>query len=277
MGVKYNDMPKRKSKQQKELAQTFDARFGVHAPLTAKPAEGLPEPPSRLPAPAREIWREKARLLYARGALAEIDLLDLAAYCRDMAIYHEALDKAEEEGKIILFEQGSQKIKIINHWLKIADQAFSRALKIGDRFGFSPKARGAIDMSNDPNFNARNVYTSYSQYEIESPLSEEDLVFEPDSEENFVEALLRGWEPAAGDYKRARSLGWHIPSEVDLAAIREERSRQSTAQRAREILESADPSPWSLGMVKQSLWAFPDHERPAIEARLKELRSRPQR
>lgn len=269
-------MPKRKTKERKQLAQTYDARFGVHAPLTAPPAEGIPEPPSRLPDPAAEIWREKTQLLYARGALASIDLLDLAAYCRDMALYHEALDKAEEEGKVILFEQGSQKIKIINHWLKIADQAFSRALKIGDRFGFSPKARGVIDMSNDPNFNARNVYTSYQKYELASPLSEEDLVFEPDSEESFVEALLSGWEPALSDYKRARSLGWHIPSEEELAAIREERSRQSTAKQAREILESANPSPWSLGLVKQSLWAFPDQERPAIEAKLKELRSRPQ-
>lgn len=270
-------MANRKTKEQKELAQTFDSRFGVHAPLTAKPAEGLPDPPSRLPAPAAEIWREKTKLLFARGALAEIDLLDLAAYCRDTAIYHEALDKAEEEGKVVLFEQGSQKIKIINHWLKIADQAFARAIKLADRFGFSPKARGAIDMSKEQDYKNPNARGNYSEFEIAASIGEEELVFEPESEEEFLSALVSRWEPSAADYRRARSLGWHIPSEEEVEAIREERLRESTADHARKMLNEPEPSPWSLGMVKECLWAFEEHERPAIEAKLKELQSRPQR
>ena len=104
----------------------------------------IPPPPDYLPEAARAIWIVKASFLHERGVLADHDLSDLAAYCRDIALYHRALNNAASEGEVCDFEQGSQKIKVTNLWLKIADQAFNRALKIADRFGFSPKSRASI-------------------------------------------------------------------------------------------------------------------------------------
>lgn len=106
----------------------------------------IPPPPDYLPEPARAIWIVKASFLHERGALLDCDLVDLAAYCRDIALYHRAMNNAASEGEIIDFEQGSQKIRILNNWLKVADQAFSRALKIADRFGFSLKSRASIEI-----------------------------------------------------------------------------------------------------------------------------------
>jgi len=122
---------------------------GTYRPDRANPREVFPELASNLQAPewlskeARDKWNQLAPTLSRNGLLTECDLDSLAIYCQTWTRYIEAEGKLKTEGSTTTAQSGYQQVSA---WVTIAKNARSDLLKLGDRLGLSPSARGRIQI-----------------------------------------------------------------------------------------------------------------------------------
>ena len=92
---------------------------------------------------ADNIWLKLTRNLEAIGMLNEIDQELLMAYCNEMGVYFDCMEKV----KVFGYEQDSNANgKIISNFMKIGNTALNNAIKLSDKFGFNPAARTKIEM-----------------------------------------------------------------------------------------------------------------------------------
>ena len=96
---------------------------------------------------ADDIWIKLTRNLSAIGMLNEIDQELLMAYCNEMGIYFDCMQKVKEEGYLIISPANGE---IIGNYLKIGNTALANSIKLSDKFGFNPAARTKIEMPSKP-------------------------------------------------------------------------------------------------------------------------------
>ena len=92
---------------------------------------------------ADNIWLKLTRNLEAIGMLNEIDQELLMAYCNEMGVYFDCMDKVKTQGYITTSPANGE---IISNYLKIGNTALTNSIKLSDKFGFNPAARTKIEM-----------------------------------------------------------------------------------------------------------------------------------
>lgn len=120
---------------------------GTYRKDRANESEIFPDRASNLQAPkwlakkAREKWSELAPILSRNGLLTECDLDSLAIYCQTWIRYVDAENKLNK-GSTTTAASGYQQV---NAWITIAKNCRADLMKLGDRLGLSPSARGRIN------------------------------------------------------------------------------------------------------------------------------------
>ena len=92
---------------------------------------------------ADKIWIKLNRNLSAIGMLNEIDQELLMAYCNQMGIYFDCMDKVKIEGYLM---DSVANGKIVSNYMKIGNDALKVSITLSDKFGFNPAARTKIEM-----------------------------------------------------------------------------------------------------------------------------------
>ena len=132
--------PAPKPTQQKKLQ-------GTYREDRANPGEVFPSAPDSVDAPpfldgeAKDKWYATAPMLQRNGLLTECDLDTLAIYYQTWARYVEAESKLSTDGATTVARSGYQQVSA---WVTIATRA--DLLKLGDRLGLNPSARGRISV-----------------------------------------------------------------------------------------------------------------------------------
>lgn len=137
---------KRQPTKLKELKGTVDERWINPDEAEVKPIKEIPKPPVKLNARGKALWDDACRWLKDIDMLHGIDLQSLAAYCREMAMYHQCMEMVEKDGAVIPFENGKQEMMQINPAYKAAKIAFDNAMKVADKFGFNPSSRSQLSI-----------------------------------------------------------------------------------------------------------------------------------
>jgi P27 family predicted phage terminase small subunit len=104
--------------------------------------EQLPEPPEILNELGAEIWRKVCNELDRNGLLSNVDLEFIIAYCQQMSIYMECVDKVKSQGLVLKIKSSDYPIN--NPHIGIGNKALKSALEIGTSFGLTPSARSRI-------------------------------------------------------------------------------------------------------------------------------------
>ena len=92
---------------------------------------------------ADKIWMKLNRNLSDMGMLNEIDQESLMAYCNQMGIYFDCMEKVKQEGYTTISPANGE---IISNYMKIGNDALKIAMSLSDKFGFNPAARTKIEM-----------------------------------------------------------------------------------------------------------------------------------
>jgi P27 family predicted phage terminase small subunit len=113
------------------------------------PFEGIPEPPKRLGAYAREEWIRIAPELHRLGILTIADLRPLACYCQAYEKWCEADDamavcKANDPLYSGLLVRGRVGEWVPNPLVKMQAEASRDLLRLSCEFGFTPASRTRV-------------------------------------------------------------------------------------------------------------------------------------
>jgi P27 family predicted phage terminase small subunit len=145
----------KKSDQEKKALGTFRK----HRANTEVPESKLPDkvsPSFILDSSGRKVWNKTIKFLKENNMMGEVDLDMLTVYCNEMARYFSLNKKMKQAEKDIenerkrLEKEGSNVMEITlalqalpspYAYLKICHEAMEKALKISDRFGFTPQSR----------------------------------------------------------------------------------------------------------------------------------------
>jgi P27 family predicted phage terminase small subunit len=99
------------------------------------------DPPSFLTELAQAKYHEVAPMLHRNRLLTEADTDTLAVYCQTWARYVEAETRLQTEGATTRAASGYEQV---SPWVTIAKNCRADLLKLGDRLGLNPSARGRI-------------------------------------------------------------------------------------------------------------------------------------
>lgn len=89
------------------------------------------------------IWLKLTRNLAGIGMLNEIDQELLMAYCNEMGVYFDCMDKVKAFGYVTTTPSNGE---IVSNYMKVGNTALQNAIKLSDKFGFNPAARTKIEM-----------------------------------------------------------------------------------------------------------------------------------
>ena len=106
-------------------------------PTNGTPLETLPDPPTKLTELGVRIYRDTGAALISQKILKETDIMTLAAYAREAAMYEEQSIEAAAEVVTVL----SNGMTAVSHNRKAAESALKNMILLGDRLGLSPKSR----------------------------------------------------------------------------------------------------------------------------------------
>jgi P27 family predicted phage terminase small subunit len=112
-------------------------RADRHRELPLRPTKG-PRPPAWLSGPARQKWREAARLLASAGVLSRLDHDLLAVYCSTWAAWRQAAEAVATEGAT--YRAGGGLLKK-HPAVGVAEAARKDLAGLADRLGLTPAAR----------------------------------------------------------------------------------------------------------------------------------------
>jgi P27 family predicted phage terminase small subunit len=130
----------------KEMKGTLDKRWSNEESPIPAAQKGRLDPPVALTDDAMKLWDDACKWLKEIDMLHGIDSQSLAAYCREMAMYHKCMDIVDKQGAVIPFENGRQEMTQINPAYKAAKIAFDNAMKVADKFGFNPSSRSHLNL-----------------------------------------------------------------------------------------------------------------------------------
>jgi len=132
---------RRKSTTEHELAGTFRPDRHGTTQATGETLKALPAPPFTLPTLAKKIYQVEGRNLIDLGLLKNSDLIALAQYANETAVYIQASKEASAGGLVVELSNG---MPAQNGFRKIAEQALKNSMALADRLGLSPKGRFAM-------------------------------------------------------------------------------------------------------------------------------------
>ena len=127
----------------KKLTSTFRADESLDNEMTPTETDSLDADGKLINSFADEIWLKLNRTLSAIGMLNEIDQESLMAYCNNMGIYFDCMDKVKKDG--YLMESPANGL-IVSNYMKVGNDALKIAMTLSDKFGFNPAARTKIEM-----------------------------------------------------------------------------------------------------------------------------------
>ena len=104
-----------------------------------------PEPPEGLSKNAIKVWTDIVPKLVSLQIFSEIDTTALIFYCNEVAMYHEACKKLEQNG--FVFISGTSGYEMPSAWVAIRNKSLSNVLAFSKEFGLSPAARTKISVS----------------------------------------------------------------------------------------------------------------------------------
>jgi P27 family predicted phage terminase small subunit len=82
----------------------------------------------KLSGPAKKYFQKILKAAKADDLqISIIDLSLLAVYCSEITVYRQSMEAVLQEGGVIDFEQGAQKLKVENPNYKVASQALRNA------------------------------------------------------------------------------------------------------------------------------------------------------
>jgi phage terminase small subunit len=102
-----------------------------------KHLETLPNPPTKLNDLGLFIYNVTGNALIEQKILKETDIMTLAAYAREAAMYEEQSIEAAAEIVVKL----ANGVTTVSHNRKAAESALKNMIVLGDRLGLSPKSR----------------------------------------------------------------------------------------------------------------------------------------
>jgi P27 family predicted phage terminase small subunit len=145
----------RKSDAEKKAIGTFRKdRANDAAPIS--PQVQSANPVFKLDTVAKKIWKKTVKFLNENNLMGEVDLDMLTIYCNEMGMYIELAKKMQQAEKDIqntrkhMEQEGALPMDIAfaikqlpspYAYLKMSHESMEKALKISDRFGFTPHAR----------------------------------------------------------------------------------------------------------------------------------------
>jgi P27 family predicted phage terminase small subunit len=115
-----------------------------HAKNVPDPIVSAPPCPKSLTGLAREEWDRITQLLIEVGCVSELDMAEIAAYCREWSKYTKANDRLDNLDDYIT--KSTKGTKIPHPLLRVSDRALANMLRICQDFGLSPAARSRLDM-----------------------------------------------------------------------------------------------------------------------------------
>lgn len=119
---------------------------GTDQPCRMNPDEPKPEPsemtapPGLSPAALKE-WDRVKKVLAESGIVSVLDTNALAAYCEMYAIWASAIKHLQREGMVVSSKRGEP---MRNPYLKIANDAHDRMVKMLTEFGMTPSSRTRV-------------------------------------------------------------------------------------------------------------------------------------
>ncbi len=114
------------------------------------------KPVAKLDTLAKKIWTRTVQFLKENELMGDVDVDMLTAYCMEMSKYVEhtrTAQQMEKDNAIAIAELEAMDINILSkidainslprpdRWYRMATMAFEKALKISDRYGFTPATR----------------------------------------------------------------------------------------------------------------------------------------
>jgi P27 family predicted phage terminase small subunit len=112
-----------------------------------KSATGRPSPPADLKGEAFAEWCRITTYLEKVGHIESVDYAALVVYCSAWAMFDSARRAYEEKGPLIVGRDGGL---VKNPAAQIMRDASDTMLKYGAKFGFTPKDRQNMGITNDP-------------------------------------------------------------------------------------------------------------------------------
>ena len=92
---------------------------------------------------AESEWMKTTNYLNSIDLLKETDTSLLLAYCNEMGLYFECIEKTKKCG---LVQETKSNGEIISNFIRIGNTALANAIKLSDKFGFNPAARTKIEV-----------------------------------------------------------------------------------------------------------------------------------
>jgi P27 family predicted phage terminase small subunit len=128
----------------KALNGTLDKRFTLTNEMKPPALNDVEEKPFGLVNDfAQKEWLKVTGILKGLGMLHECDTSLLLAYCNEIGVYFDCMDKVRTVGYV---EKSKANGMIIRNEMRIGNQCLANAIKLADKFGFNPAARTKIDM-----------------------------------------------------------------------------------------------------------------------------------
>lgn len=122
----------------KEKGNYRPSRHENRAENQVKLVSHIPEPPSKYDKKHRQKWDEVCKNLYELGALSTADLDAVAKYVEAWFLSESAWDEIQAGGITVTTDKGA---RMKNPAINAYNEAAAILIRLGDKFGFSPKSR----------------------------------------------------------------------------------------------------------------------------------------
>lgn len=117
------------------------SRHANRAEGVVKIVETIPKPPDKFDKRHRDKWVDVCTKVYEIGALTESDIDALKLYVEQWFIAVDSWAEISAGGITLINDKGTI---YANPAIKVYNEASEKVLRIGDKFGFTPKSRMSI-------------------------------------------------------------------------------------------------------------------------------------
>jgi P27 family predicted phage terminase small subunit len=108
--------------------------------------DAIPPPPPYVNGAGRDEYYRTAAELHAKGIMTQVSFRPFVAYCTQVAIYFDAVERLNETGTVIMDDKGQPRV---NPYAKIANDALSLMLRLAVEFGLTPASSSKVHARED--------------------------------------------------------------------------------------------------------------------------------
>lgn len=106
-------------------------------------------PPVTLSKEERKIWKLVTDELSEKNELSVLDYPSIVAYCKEMCLYYECMEKVADKGSVVKMINGKQEVEIQSPYYKNAKIALTNAKNLADRFGLNSLSRKKMNIKEE--------------------------------------------------------------------------------------------------------------------------------